>query len=438
MAAIDDPASVGIAYYYSRGFTEDCLDLTRGPCSGKPVDDLNSTLFTGHIKDLLVDSPFSDTRINRSANGTRFLAPQLPNQADLEFGASAAYQTFTASSFGASALCNTNLSVCTFSPESDSTDSWQFLCPGGMTGNLTSEDWISIGSWWQPESSVNAFDITWTHYENDSTWDEIVEVGLVAFLKDVVEENPTNLTSMYTDYDLEERAQLTNASLIASQCNLTLRGMSYSWTNTTLYPAVQDAGAEHSNLATQLVRATILAGYFSSEAFDPDQKKAIEERLGTSENMTAAEMVSQVQDSISLIGLSLLGGTFKSTPASALALANSAIVTQVGKAPLFTLVILNIWYAGFAVTLSCLAFYLLWDETTRQDILKVQKLLTVDGLAASVVKRHGDKLSSEAPDVRVGVQKVNGTWQLRVFEGPAGTDEDKALLAAEEVEEGLG
>ena len=184
-------------------------------------------------------------------------------------------------------------------------------------------------------------------------------------------------------------------------------------------------------MAADLARAPLLAGYFNSDDFDVEQKEKLVTMLSGSSNITG-DILQRVQDVVGHVGLSLLGGTLRSTPATALALGNSAIVTKVGKGPLFTLVILNLWYAGFAGLLFCLVVYILRDETTRQDIMEVQKLITVNGLATSAVSQQRDDLSSRGPNVRVGVEKVDCKWQFRIFESLDSTDEGKRLLGTDD------
>jgi len=156
---------MGPAYHYSRNLSADCFDQSGGMCSVKLMDDSIRPAFAADIRDLLVVNPHSDTVLNNSANGTLFLAPRLPDPAGQQFSSSVAYQTFTASTFGVEASCYNNISLCDVFQNNASSNSWQFSCPGGMSGSLTPTEWLSISSWWQPNDSVGTFDIMWSHYE---------------------------------------------------------------------------------------------------------------------------------------------------------------------------------------------------------------------------------------------------------------------------------
>lgn len=134
--------------------------------------------------------------------------------------------------------------------------------------------------------------------------------------------------------------------------------------------------------------------------------------------------------------LSLLGAVITYQAPKDLWLADSIVVTRVPKAPLFALVILNLWYAGFACLLFGLAWHVLKDEHVSQDIVEVQKMITVNGLATAAVKRQRGNLSTRDEDLRVGVVKTDEAWQFRVWVMPGAAHEAKALLSDEEVQIG--
>lgn len=333
---------------------------------------------------------------------------------------------FTASTFGVEASCSNHVSVCHMSQNNASSNSWQFSCPDGMSGSLISRDWLSIGSWWQPNGSVDTFDTMWSHYE-DSVRDGTSEIGLAAFVEEAIFDSGGNITQIVFQQDQNEC--LIVGSAITSRFNVTMQGLSYDWTNATSLAAAQ--GVARNVMVADLARAPLFAGYFNSDDFDLDQKKKLLTMLSGSSDNTG-NTLQKVQDVVGHVALSLLGGTLRSIPADALALGNSASVTKVGKGPLFTLVILNVWYAGFAGLLFCLALYILRDESTRQDIIEVQKLITVNGLATSAVSQQRDDLSSRGLNVRVGVEKIDCKWQFRIFESLRSSDEGKRLLGTEE------
>lgn len=85
---------------------------------------------------------------------------------------------------------------------------------------------------------------------------------------------------------------------------------------------------------------------------------------------------------------------------------------------MFTLVILNLWYAVLACLLFGLAWHVLRDEDVRQNIVEVQQTITVYGLTTAAVKRQRGNLSARDEDLRVGVEKIDGEWQFRVWAMP--------------------
>lgn len=397
--------------------------------TGNPAT--NQTSYSRDIKDLL-NSSHPDTSINGSADGSLFLAPRLPNQVDLPGNDNSAFQTFTAATIAVSATCDKSLDLCSFSQTNPNSSNWQFDCnPGGngMQGTLSPDNWLSISSWWRPNDSTDAYNDAWKYYEHEFRFDT-TEVGIVAFLQDV------NVTSGSTPNSPSTRWKPSfNGSVIGTKCNITTINASYKWTNATSLtnPAAMTDGTSNST-GVALARAALLAGYFDSESFDQDQKSKLGSRLRGNGYISDTNLGQQIQYTAALAGLSLLGGTFESTPATALALPDSAIVTQVKKAPLFTLIVLNLWYAGFALCLGCLTVYVLRDETTRQDIKAIQKLVTINGLATSMVGKQMDNLTARGTDTRIGVEKVDRKWQFKTFESP-GAEEGKALLSTEESSE---
>lgn len=73
-----------------------------------------------------------------------------------------------------------------------------------MSGSLTPRGWLSIGSWWQPNGSVDTFDTMWSHYE-DSVWNSTIEIGLAAFVEEAIFDSGGNITQIVFQQDQNER-----------------------------------------------------------------------------------------------------------------------------------------------------------------------------------------------------------------------------------------
>jgi len=377
-----------------------------------------SFAFAKKIQDLFLDNPLSDTRINRSANDSYFLAPRLPDAQDLRLS-SYSYQTFTANSLAMTAQCDKNVTLCSINQDNASSDSLGFQCPEGFEGKITIPSGLAVGSWWQENNSYAAMS---QHYLGNST----IDLGIVAFLQNV-----SILNATFINYTTG-----VQGSLLTARCTITAMNVSYSWSNTTDFASIDPASLADSSQAADIGRAPFLAGYVGSSEFTDEQKSGLRRRMApaTTINGTATpvDALTNLENALAYLGISLLGGTFQSMPVSELKLANSTVVTQVSKAPLFTLVILNLWYAAFAVLLSCLALYVLRDEGTRQDIVEVQQLITVNGLATAAVKRHRGNMSARNTDLRVGVEKADGEWQFRIWNVSDEKGESETLLAEED------
>ena len=150
------------------------------------------------------------------------------------------------------------------------------------------------------------------------------------------------------------------------------------------------------------------------------------ERLAFDKNETSLYAVGQFEMLMSGIGLSFLGASVGPAPASSLQLPNSTILTQVPKLPLFTLVALNMWYAGLAICLCILACFLLAYGDQGKDIVAVRKLLCVEGLTRAAVNNHR---SLQGEDIRVGVVKRDGQWHFKVWsDSGEGKGEAEGLL----------
>lgn len=400
---------------YSRQLSVDCFNTTYiTPCYIAPDrNNTNRTRSAPAVKDLIVGD-FDNTQVNRSAGTNEFfLAPRLPDQSRSVDRHSLSFQKFTASTESVQVSCSQNLtSWCDIDTSTSISKKWSYNCTAGMIGSLTTSSRINIGSWYHPDNGQNAYNDMWAYYNNGSTYQSQVEFGFVAFFQDV-----RVLDTRYTD-DNGNHPPISsylegavNGTFIATRCNASFSSGQYDWSNTTVWPMIQSK--EASLLATIAVRSRLLAGYFDSQDFDKDQETSLLAGFPRKGDTTATEINQGVISAIGLVSMSLLGGTFEPAPAINLSIGNSTIVTQVQKAPLFILVMLNLWYAGFAACLGALALYVIHDESLRQDIIDVNKLLTIEGLATSAMGSHEEQL--ENANARVCVQRIDGKWCLRVL-----------------------
>ena len=424
LSKIDDPASQGPMYLYSRNQTEVCFDTYYDSCSVVLKADKNVTAYPDAIKDLMTDNTLSITRINQTADGTWFLAPRLPHNS----GASSSlnHQTFSATTLGASARCDKNITQCRVTEPEGTIGNFTFACQEGMNGSLIYPDkWLTMGYLDQTNTNQTYYDEYWSESGTTSH----VGYSVIAFLENYTISNAPSHTSDFT----LANGPTVRGSVVAMTCTVDMFALAYDWTNATDRPLLKSPEFQYSS--ADAARAVALVGYFDSPDFDNDMKnkfRALLELPGKEpDTITEATVLSKFEKAMGYTGLSMLGGTFEQTPATKLSLANSTIVTQVGKTPLFTLVILNLWYASFAILLFVLALYILRHEDTRRDIIEVQQLITVNGLATAAVKKHRNNLDRREGDLRVGVEKVDGEWQFRVWEMNH-LGEDKELLGQDE------
>lgn len=423
-----DPQSYALDHAYSRQVIPGCLDTPgKLPCSITVDQDTNTntTLNPQDVKTLMTYS-HTTSQVNSSAGDKFFLAPRLPNR-DRSLGKdNIAFQTFTATTEAAQISCDRNLSICAIDGYRNISQEWNYSCPAGMSGTLTEDSKLSIGSWYQPRGTQNRYNDMWMHY-NTSTFSTIAEFGLVAFLNNVTVKKPSG--SEDTNDTMPVSASSNGESvgiLFAIQCNATFTRQEYDWTNSTTQPSLISTG---TSIAAIAVRSRLFAGYFDGPNFDQSQKTKILDHFPRDRETSVGELVQQAIGAVGLVSMSLLGGTIEPAPAKALRIGRSTIVTEVRKAPLVILVMLNLWYAAFAAILGALVIYIMRDQSFRQDIIEVQKLLTINGLATSAIGRHEECL--EDADTRVCVQKINGKWRFRVLGDADKMGQAKTLMGPE-------
>lgn len=347
---------------------------------------------------------------------SRFLAPELPQRTELVTMNGLFDQTFTATSFQINTTCQAITTDCQQTSIDSNATAWDFACPEGVAGQLNQSRPVVIDSWYRGNGTYANMS---QYYEYNSN----IEFGVFLLLTDTIV-TPTN-----TSIKLNSK---NNNTVVGAKCESTLTSVQYDWTNETAAATMQsfDDGPSSPELAS-LARAPLLAGYFDNSPLTTGSAPNNSfmtgfTRFQGSKPVEEAAVLEQMASTISVYGISLLGGALSQDPAVKLSLPDSLIVTEVGKAPLFTLVILNLWYACFGILLFALAMVFLRDPNNSKDIQQVQELISVHGLATAAVKRHRKHLDSA--DLRVGVEKVDDVWQFRVFEVSSVSSEAKPLL----------
>lgn len=431
LSNIDNPAVMGTGYQHSRNLTAECWSSYYDACSvALDKQNINRTLYPDKIKNLMLDEGTYPTQINTSADGTYFLAPRFPRVDGLTNDLN--YQSFTATTIGGQASCDRNMTMCRVLGADPGSRKFQFFCGGGMNGTLEYPSTFAI-AYWSQYFNQTYYQAYWRVSGTSST----NQFGVVALLEnteisDWRGENP--LPSLTFDRTPEEGGGQFKGVIVATKCDFSFLTLEYSWDFDTVLPKMKYIGRGIG--AADTARAPVLTGYFNGTDFDKAMRDKwwTESGLGPDLNKsvihsnTSSDVVRGLQKSMGRAGLALLGGTLQGVDVSRLALANSTVVTVVGKTPLFTLIILNIWYALFGLILFALAFFVLRDPTTRRDVIEIQQLISVEGLATAAVKRQRGNLALNNDDLRVGVEKVDGEWQFRVWE-VRNAEQGKGLLA---------
>lgn len=423
---------MGPGYQYSRNISTECADSYRDACSVTlGGDNVNRTKFPEDIKNLMVDESTYPTRVNTSADGTYFLAPRIPQVASLANELNR--QAYTAKTLGTTASCEANITTCNIVGPQSGSSSIDYFCPSGMNGTLEYPGRTVGIDYWYGLYNRTYYEKYWS----DSGTQTYNLFGVVAMLentdiKDAEKEGRDKIPQF--EYDPQDGSTKVNISVIATRCTVDMLVLDYSWHDDIAIPQVKLGS--YSIEAADLTRGVTFAGYFNGSDFDSEVKRAwwTESGLDIGPNKTVtwqnttSEVTKGLQKAMGKTGLALMGGTFDPMSPSLLRLANRTVITVVGKTPLYTLVVLNIWYALFAIMLFALAMFVLRDEATRGDIIAVQQLISVEGLATAAVKRQRANLSLNDDDLRVGVEKVDGEWQFRVWE-VRNSGEGKGLLA---------
>lgn len=375
----------------------------------------NETAFESSINALLSPGPLLDTVINSSTKDRfSFLAPRAQPQNLFKLSDHVAVRNFTADTFSASAVCGSQICT-THTPRKP----WDLSCDV-LNVSLSKQDWLAIG----PADQGSYEELT-----NKYRYSPMINVSVAILLENTTIQYEKGGQSNNSGTETEQGGPPDSTAFVIN-CTVTVNSASYEWTDETFEP--------NPVFATSLAAARVVRAPFLTtrpKKVSGVQANVFRDKLamrpsGVIQEIDLSTVSGNIEKALSYFMLAQLGGAIQAEPPRTLTVANSTIVTQVGKAPLFALVMLNMWYVGFGGLLFGLALYVLHDEDTSQDIVEVQKLISVAGLATAAVRRHRDNLATHDTKLRVGVEKLDGEWQFVVFE-VEGNSEEKRLLVEE-------
>jgi hypothetical protein len=420
LQSVGDPAQAGATYQYSRNLLPGCWnqDSQGLPCSIS-ADSESQIDYQLQINDLLLNETSAVTNLYVDPSDTFVYLgpPPIEETTTTDDVGPLEYPQFNASTFAMTTSCSP--ADCNLSANANQT-TFSFSCPKGFSRNAT-DSWFEAGPWIQsPDDNYTGYTGLWDKYHIDTG----LQWGVFAHLDEF---NFLNRTSFNYSLSSDEPS-----FTFVMQCNSRIGPTEYAWANNTLF------GPLSPSAANQTLFNITLGPFLSQGRIIPfPNLQMLRDRLDIKSNATKEVVVANFQKLISGIGMSFLGANIATGPALNLQLPGSAIVTQVPKLPLFTLVALNLWYAGLAICLYILACLLLSRGDQGDDIKAVRKLLSVGGLTRAAVSNHR---SVQGEDVRIGVIKRDGQWHFKVWpasndgkgegEGLLEPDHDKAEISA--------
>jgi hypothetical protein len=338
-----------------------------------------------------------------------------------------------------------------------SRDGFSFNCSSGFAEADMDPDFVA-GAW--NDGSSQDFDTRY-HENRDRPLDWGVIAKLTAHNIRIeagdVSTSVLNLRQESDGHDSANSSTVPFYAIVLMHCTSDVFEAQYSWLNQTITEAKllehdeTDSGGRPANIDG--LRA-VLQGPFQANFTTPrslSQSKFVQNlnlpNLPGLVNLTVSQVTGAFETTMSQITLSLLAGTMTPAAPTQLSLGRTQIVTVVPKAPLFILVILNLWYAGLGLVLYLFACYTLHiSGKSMDDILKVRKLLTVEGLTRSRIAGIGADLQwhtgrgerTDENHMRIGVRSfhkdgVEKEWMFEVHEGDGWTGmstEGQALLIA--------
>lgn len=416
--SVVDPAQAVVDYQYSRDLLPGCWNTAAQdlPCSlSRPSNGEIQVFNLEQVNDLLMNETSAMTNLyfDPISKNVYLGPPPIQDTSAASDGGTPQYPRFEASTFAAFTVCRTT--DCNLTINADET-SYSFACPGGFSRNATTE-WFEAGPYIQTTGNYTGYTELQGKYESAVG----LQWGVFAHLEDVVDlDGNTN----YSVSTVKDHTAGKPSTTFVMQCNSTIGQTDYFWANGSL------ANGLSPNNANQTL-FNILLGPFLSQGpvINFPKLETFRTRLNlTSANNTITQVTTKFEELMGGIALSFLGANIITAPATMLQLPQSTILTQVPKLPLFTLVVLNLWYAVLAICLCILACVLLSRGENGQDIIAVRKLLSVSGLTQAAVSNHR---SIHGEDVCIGVIRRDGEWHFNVWPANVGKGEAERLLPKE-------
>jgi hypothetical protein len=399
-----NPAKAGAAYRFSRALVDTCRDddTTTSesnftiPCSVYNSGPVLRALHPETIDSFLFnDLGSSDTVYRNITTGLSFIGDPSKTSFLLGGGELELSPRFNASTFAMNTVCSR---VPNCMPVSASESGGSFTCGPTFTRD-SPRAWFALSPWETPRDLLNS-----ERWEGHGAW---------------------AVYAPYPDFHIEPIDQtlivnsksvpVAQSSVFVLKCVSSLSTIKYEWANGTMTQLLnsREANSTLSNIQW--------APFLSNYSFNNAHLESFATRLGI-----GMEPHSHIQSYytqryytenyamlLSEIGLSFLGGSLEPHSAISLQLQNETVITQVPKAPLFVLVILNVWYALTGFCLFLVAFYTTNYGDRRADIRAVQELLTVTGLITAAVSKARSK---QGDNLRIGVEKVEDEWRFKVWD----------------------
>ena len=402
-----------------------CLKNTAIPCSvtSDPLLSEVSVTYQDEINDFWTKAHDSFSRIYTEVNNDyAFIGMQ---KAAMILGTSAG----SATTFAANASCSVPLN-CTLSGGSSGSS---FSCPDGFAASAVQSKFLAR-PWFH---SDNSFEARYNQSRNRP-----LEWGIFANLSDLnifTEGNDSKARSIYNVRNGNSSRSPVSFRYAAFllRCSSDIFEAQYSWLNDTITNTSRTAALDRKvpeDIPGNIVQGPLLAGFTSSHSIDTSS--FFKGLTFPSGNVSDTAIASVFEIVISQLSLSFLGGCLIPTRPTSIQMGRSQIVTVVPKSALYVLLLLNVWYAGLGLFLYLLACYVMSRSGfSIEDIVAVQKLLSVSGLTKSAVNDAREKLRD---DVRIGVVQVeqdDGTreWRFQVWDcdswnATEGEQERKGLL----------
>jgi hypothetical protein len=393
------PAKAGAAYRFSRELVETCRDDDKTtsesnftlPCSVYSSGPVLRALHPETIDSLLFnDLESSDTIYRNTTTGLSFIGDPLKTSVLLGGGELELSPRFNASTFAMNTSCS-RVPNCV--PVSDSESKGSFTC-GPTFSRASPGAWFALSPWETPRDLLKS-----------ERWQEHDIWALYAPYPDFHIEPGTQKLIVNS-----KSAPVAQSSVFVLKCTSFLSKIRYEWVNGTMTQLLDSRKADRKLLNIQW------APFLSNYSFNNAHLENFATRLSIGmepRNYTRDYYTEKYAMLLNEIGLSFLGGSIEPRPAISLQLQNETIITRVPKAPLFVLVIFNVWYALTGFCLFFVALYTTNYGDRRADIRAVQELLTVTGLTTAAVSKGR---SNQGDNLRIGVEKVEDEWRFKVWD----------------------